>query len=257
MPSVGCRISPTYFFMLGPTYGDICHISSVSDTTDNALAVSLIHLGIRFVEISANFKTEIKIILNITPRSIRYEAQLGISIQETNASIGIPVLIISVQERTKNMPWLGPVPGLSQHRQFFSFRYRTDRMPDYPSFHHLYTRTRTHTRTHTYDVRHEHGQSAWTISTDNQHGHEAQTWTCTMDMERDKHHGCRNADKKFSPASLVFRQFLTLGPASAFRHHGQSSTASHGLVRQRPAMVWGRFTNKTEAVKISCYWSLR
>jgi hypothetical protein len=40
---------------------------------------------------------------------------------------------------------------------------------------------------------------------DVQHGHEAWTWTCTMDMEMDKHHGCWNADKKFSPASLVFR----------------------------------------------------
>jgi hypothetical protein len=38
---------------------------------------------------------------------------------------------------------------------------------------------------------------------DVQHGHEAWTWTCTMDMEMDKHHGCRNANKKFSPASLV------------------------------------------------------
>jgi hypothetical protein len=28
---------------------------------------------------------------------------------------------------------------------------------------------------------------------DVQHGHEAWTWTCTMDMEMDKHHGCRNA----------------------------------------------------------------
>ncbi len=47
---------------------------------------------------------------------------------------------------------------------------------------------------------------------------------------------CQNADKKFSPASLVFRQFITLSPASAFRHRGQSDTASHGLVRQCPAI---------------------
>jgi hypothetical protein len=40
---------------------------------------------------------------------------------------------------------------------------------------------------------------------DVQHGQGAWTWTCTMDMEMDKHHECRNADKKFSPASLVFR----------------------------------------------------
>jgi hypothetical protein len=35
---------------------------------------------------------------------------------------------------------------------------------------------------------------------DVQHGHEAWTWTCTMDMEMDKHDGCWNADKNFSPA---------------------------------------------------------
>ncbi len=28
---------------------------------------------------------------------------------------------------------------------------------------------------------------------DVQHGHEAWTCTCAMDMEMDKHHGCRNA----------------------------------------------------------------
>jgi hypothetical protein len=72
------------------------------------------------------------------------------------------------------------------------------------------------------------------------HGHAPWTWTCTMDM--DMHHGhgdgqapwmpeCRNADKKFSPASLVFRYFVTLSPASVFRHRSQSGTASHGLVR--------------------------
>jgi hypothetical protein len=66
---------------------------------------------------------------------------------------------------------------------------------------------------------------------DVQHGHEAWTWTYTIDMEMDKYHECRNADKKFSPASLVFRSFITLSPASAFRHRGQSGTASHGLVR--------------------------
>ncbi len=62
------------------------------------------------------------------------------------------------------------------------------------------------------DIQHRHEHAAWTctcsLSLDIpysmdfviQHGlvHAAQTWT--MDM----HHGCRNADKKFSPASLVF-----------------------------------------------------
>jgi hypothetical protein len=61
-------------------------------------------------------------------------------------------------------------------------------------------------------------------------------------MNVDMHHGhgdgqapwmpeCRNVDKKFSAASLVFRSFTTLSPASAFRHRGQSGTASNGLVR--------------------------
>ncbi len=40
-----------------------------------------------------------------------------------------------------------------------------------------------------------------------------------------------NADNKFSPASLVLCQFTTQSPASVFRHHGQSDSASHGLVR--------------------------
>jgi hypothetical protein len=49
---------------------------------------------------------------------------------------------------------------------------------------------------------HEHG-----------HGHAPGTWTCTRDMDMHQGHGdgqapwmpeCRNADKKFSPASLVF-----------------------------------------------------
>jgi hypothetical protein len=69
-----------------------------------------------------------------------------------------------------------------------------------------------------------------------------------MDMEMDKHYGCRNADKKFSPASAFRHQHSGIGipasafqhrhssigiptSASAFRHHGHSGTASHGLVR--------------------------
>ncbi len=45
-----------------------------------------------------------------------------------------------------------------------------------------------------------------------------------------------DANRKVSSASLVFSQFTTLSPASAFRHRGQSGTASHGLVRQCPVM---------------------
>jgi hypothetical protein len=67
---------------------------------------------------------------------------------------------------------------------------------------------------------HGHGHGAWTktwassMHIDTQHGHGHEAWTCTTDIEMDKHHGCRNADEKFSPASLVFRQFSTLIPAS-------------------------------------------
>jgi hypothetical protein len=42
-------------------------------------------------------------------------------------------------------------------------------------------------------------------------GHVAWTWTVDM-------HGCLNANKKLSPASIVFLWFTTLNPALAFRH---------------------------------------
>jgi hypothetical protein len=57
-------------------------------------------------------------------------------------------------------------------------------------------------------------------------GHAA--WIWIMDML-----GCWNADKKLSLALLVFRYFTML--RSAFRHHGQSGTASHGQ-RWAPAI---------------------
>ncbi len=125
----------------------------------------------------------------------------------TNAGIGIPACRILVRYWTKKNAGLcefSPVPDLFRHRYFFSVQYRNVRMPNSPAFRHLYTQTRTRTRTrtrkHTNDVRHEHGQK---------HGRSSLTWSMDMDMhqdiEMDKHHGCRNADKKFSLASLVFR----------------------------------------------------
>jgi hypothetical protein len=65
------------------------------------------------------------------------------------------------------------------------------------------------------------------------HGHAARIWLCSMDLDSAHAwmHGCRNADEKLSLALLVFRQFILLSPALAFRHHGQSSTAGHGLIR--------------------------
>ncbi len=92
----------------------------------------------------------------------------------------------------------------------FSFRYRTDQMPDSPAFILMNTHMNTHTNTHTNMHSHMHTDLWWTgenmdRNMDVQHGHEAWTWTCIMNMEMYKHHRCRNADKKFSLASLVFR----------------------------------------------------
>ncbi len=69
--------------------------------------------------------------------------------------------------------------------------------------------THEHEHAHKHAVAHAHTPMMCGMNMDRnmdvQHGHEAWTFTCTMDMEMDKHHGCRNADKKFSLASLVFR----------------------------------------------------
>ncbi len=81
---------------------------------------------------------------------------------------------------------------------------------------------------------HRHGAWTRTCSMDmamqHGHGYTARLWSCSMDLAMNVH-GCRSADKQLSPASLVFRYFTMLSPASAFRHHGQSRTASHRLVR--------------------------
>jgi hypothetical protein len=80
------------------------------------------------------------------------------------------------------------------------------------------------------NMQHGHGHVVWTwtcsMDIDMQHGfgHAAWIWTTNM-------HGCWNADKKISLASLVFCYFTLLSLAAEFRHHGQSSTASHKLVR--------------------------
>jgi hypothetical protein len=89
-----------------------------------------------------------------------------------------------------------------------------------------------HTDKHT-DMQHGHGHAEWiwtcSMDLDRQHRSGHAVWTCSCSMDLDKE--CRNADEKLSPASLIFCQFTTLSPASAFRHHGQSGTASQGLVR--------------------------
>jgi hypothetical protein len=65
------------------------------------------------------------------------------------------------------------------------------------------------------DTQHGHGNAAWTwkcgMDMEMQHGHRHAAWTWTTD----RHQGCRNANKKLSPASAV-------------PHHGQSGTTSHG-----------------------------
>ncbi len=73
--------------------------------------------------------------------------------------------------------------------------------------------------------------------------HNNQLQVMKLGLILEMHHGhggaqapqMRNADKKFSPALLVFRQFTALSPALAFRHRVQSGTASHGLARYCPA----------------------
>jgi hypothetical protein len=77
----------------------------------------------------------------------------------------------------------------------------------------IYTHEHEHAhelaRAHPHALAHAHTHMMCSMNMDRnidvQHGHEAWTWTYTMDIEMDKHHGCRNADKKFSSASLVFR----------------------------------------------------
>jgi hypothetical protein len=127
-------------------------------------------------------------------------ASLGIGIEETNAGIGVPAYIISVRYRTKQMP---DCVGLVRYRissgvvSFYHsgtglIRCRTVR----PFLQHTHTNTNTHANTHKNTHTHGHGQAAWTL-----------TWTCSMEMgtmDMDKQHGCRNADEKFSLASLVF-----------------------------------------------------
>jgi hypothetical protein len=61
---------------------------------------------------------------------------------------------------------------------------------------------------------------------DMQCGYEHAAWIWTMDM-----HGCRNTEIPIKSSAGIVSFPLRLGPASAFRHHGQSGTATHGLVR--------------------------
>ncbi len=94
---------------------------------------------------------------------------LGISIEETNAGIGILASIISVWYRTKKnagLPRLGPVPDKSRHRYFFHFGTgligcRTVQHSG------IYTRTQTHT----YDEQDRTWTGTGTCSKDMKHAH--------------------------------------------------------------------------------------
>ncbi len=126
-------------------------------------------------------------------------AQLGIGIAQTKAGIGIPSFRISVRYLTEKMhDFIGLVWFQTGPGIFvFFIPYRTVQ------------RTLTCT-----DM---DGQAAGT--------------------RMDKQNGCRNTNTMFSPPTLVFHQFKILRPVSAFRHCGQSGTASYRLVRQCPAIV--------------------
>ncbi len=171
-----------------------------------------------------------------------FSAQLGIGIEETNAGIGIPASQILVRYRAKKMPDCASL-----------VRYRT--CSGIVSFFQSGTgltgcQTVWHSDISIYkymdidmDMQHGHGHALWTwtcsMGMDTQHSFDNVACIWTMDM-----HGCRNANKKFSPASLVFCLFSMLSPASAFRHRGQSGTASHGLVVSAcPAMLLGNYSH--------------
>jgi hypothetical protein len=55
--------------------------------------------------------------------------------------------------------------------------------------------------------KHGHGHAARICGMDLDSGHGHAARICDMDLDSGHAwmHGCRNADKKFSPASLVFR----------------------------------------------------
>ncbi len=65
------------------------------------------------------------------------------------------------------------------------------------------------------DMEHGHRHAVMDMDMQHGHGHTARFWSCSMDLAMDMH-GCQNAHKKFSLASLVW--FTTLSPASAFPH---------------------------------------
>ncbi len=74
------------------------------------------------------------------------------------------------------------------------------------------------------------------------HGHAAWAWTHSTALIMQHVSGqrtCMDAGMPIKSSVLhpsFSLQFSMLSPASAFQHRGQSSTASHGLVRQCPTM---------------------
>jgi ABC-type nickel/cobalt efflux system permease component RcnA len=86
-----------------------------------------------------------------------------------------------------------------------------DAGPDNPAFIHKHRHTHTHIHTHTPPPTPSQTHTHMEMQHGNRHAPCTRTSSMDMDMkhgmdmEMDKHNGCRNADEKFSPALLVFR----------------------------------------------------
>jgi hypothetical protein len=92
------------------------------------------------------------------------------------------------------LAWSGTAPVLAS--LVFSFQYWTDRMPGSLAFQH--SSIYTHEHAHKHVLAHAHTPMMCSMNMDRNmdmkygQGHAPWTWTCTMDIEMDKHHGCRN-----------------------------------------------------------------
>ncbi len=97
-------------------------------------------------------------------------------------------------QKIARLHWLGPVPDYSRHRKFFHFGTGLIRC-----------RRVRHSSIYTHEHALAHAHRPMMNRGDHEQEHGRAAWTWSMDMEMDKHHGCQNADKKFSLPSLVFR----------------------------------------------------
>jgi hypothetical protein len=108
-------------------------------------------------------------------------------------------------QKNARLPWLGPVPDLSWHHNFF---HSGTGMIGCQTVRHSGIYKHEHEHVHKHALAHAHTPMMCGMNMDRnmdvQHGHEAITWTCTMDMEMDKHHRCWNA--RLSIKSLVWHR---------------------------------------------------